>query len=169
MILDVGRLFPVTRIEDLAAERAVLGAILSGALKGFDVALLDEDDYHYRAHGLIHGALGVVADHRELWTPAQRRLPGLPIGAAIAVCELRGLKLGRRYIRALALRAPGRAEAILALDTVRHLAGVRRDAEAERGRMIGDLCWWAKQAALHISEQSRGRELVLAAELKGAA
>lgn len=160
--LDLGMLFPPVRVEYLPAERAVLGALIRGTLRSRDVAALDPSDYHYQVHGDVHEALLVVGSRRDLWPSGQRSVAGLPLGACMAVCSLRGL-LVAGYLRELAAAAPGRRQAVAAVAEVRRGAAERDDAERGRARMLRDFAWWATDAAQALRGVYHDRELAAVA------
>ncbi len=146
-------LFPPVRIFDAAAERAVLGAIITGALRARDIRDVDAVWFDSEVAGslftFLRSAWSLKTDAIvAAWTPALRS----PWSA--------GPAWKRAYVLDAARAAPKRTEALYAIGALRKTAERREEERriVERARVT--FGHWQKEAARFAVESERERMIV---------
>ena len=156
--IDLATLFPLERYDSPGAEKATLGALITGALAWRDVAHLEGDDFYYVAHAEFLCALQAAAEVR----PSRR--PGIALPWAVRAARLTGCTLPAGYIIHAAREAPRRPEALAAVAELRALRIAREEAAQRRERAIEAFTWWAAAAAAFLITSEEDREIARATE-----
>jgi hypothetical protein len=156
--LDLARLFPVERHDSADAERATLGALITGALAWRDVAHLEGDDFYFASHVELLCALQAAAELR----PSRRA--GIALAWAVRAARATGCALGESYVVSIARSAPRRLDALAAVAELRALRIEREETAQRRARAVEAFTWWAGVAAAFLLASEEDREIARATE-----
>ncbi len=146
-------LFPPVRIFDAYAERAVLGAIITSALRARDIRDVDAAWFDSEVAGSLFTVLRSARSLKTnailaAWTPTLR------------APWVAGDAWKRAYVLDAARAAPRRSEALYAIDALRETADRREDERriVERARVA--FGHWQREAARFAIESERERWIV---------
>lgn len=157
--------------EQIAIERAVLGAVISGSLGLRDLHDLPLDAWIAGHHADIALVLEVMLETRARDPRLVPGRTGLPLDRVLAICDGAGVwpagkmmtieRRGRRepyalgYLPTLARSAPRRPEALRAKNALIEAAHARVEADLERQRTRRSLAELVPASLLALSPEER--------------